>query len=255
MLDQYGNLVSGDNTDVVTLALGTNPGAATLGGITQATVSGGVATFSNLTVSAAGNGYTLTAASGSLTGATSAAFNTSAASSSYLVEGFETTETWYVAGGSINAFRATYAAHDGTYGLDMRNGNGWIYRTDAAAQVKAGDTLSVWVQFAGSANGRAYFGFGASSAGTLSLVAAPNTGQLILQSNAGFGFTDLADVEPVVPAQPLVPTGGGLGHERHHRRQAVRQQRHDAPQPGDRGDHVRLVGWHRVSGDGQRQVF
>src|SRR5262249_28781727 len=68
------------------------------------------------------------------------------------------------------------------------------YRSDAAAQVQAGDTLSVWVRFAGSANGRAYFGFGASSAGTLSLVAAPNTGQLILQQNSGFGFTDLAAV-------------------------------------------------------------
>src|SRR5205085_7113414 len=67
-------------------------------------------------------------------------------------------------------------------------------RSDAAAQVKAGDTVSVWVRFDGTANGRAYFGFGASSAGTLSLVAAPNTGQLILQSNVGYGYTNLAAV-------------------------------------------------------------
>src|SRR5262249_7624991 len=86
------------------------------------------------------------------------------------------------------------AAHDGTYGLDMYNGTDWIYRNDAGAQVKAGDTLSLWVNFSGSADGRAYFGFGASASGTLSLVAAPNTGQLILQSNAGYGFTDLAAV-------------------------------------------------------------
>jgi len=52
----------------------------------------------------------------------------------------------------------------------------------------------VWLKFAGSANGRAYFGFGASATGTLSLVAAPNTGQLILQQNVGYGFTDLAAV-------------------------------------------------------------
>ena len=77
----------------------------------------------------------------------------------------------------------------------MYNGNDWIYRTDAGAQLHAGDTVSVWLQFAGAADGRAYFGFGASSSGTLSLVAAPNTGQLILQSNPGFGnFNNLAAV-------------------------------------------------------------
>ena len=37
-------------------------------------------------------------------------------------------------------------------------------------------------------------GFGASSGGALSLVAAPNTGQLIIQNNVNFGFTDLAAV-------------------------------------------------------------
>jgi hypothetical protein len=76
----------------------------------------------------------------------------------------------------------------------MYNGNDWIYRNDAAAQVKAGDTLSVWLQFSGVANGRAYFGFGAGPGGTLSLLAAPNTGQLILQQNLNYGFTDLAAV-------------------------------------------------------------
>ncbi len=50
------------------------------------------------------------------------------------------------------------------------------------------------MKFDGTANGRAYFGFGASSAGTLSLVAAPNTGQLVLQSNVGYGYTTLAAV-------------------------------------------------------------
>src|SRR5208282_4137282 len=99
-----------------------------------------------------------------------------------------------VGGRTITAVDATYAAHDGNYGLDQFNSNEWIYRGDAGAQVQAGDTLSVWLQFAGSADGRAYFGFGASPYGTLSLVAAPNTGQLILQQNAYYGFTNLAAV-------------------------------------------------------------
>ena len=42
------------------------------------TVSGGVATFSSLSISNAGNGYTLKASSGTLTAATSAAFNVAA---------------------------------------------------------------------------------------------------------------------------------------------------------------------------------
>ena len=50
------------------------------------------------------------------------------------------------------------------------------------------------MQFSGRADGRAYFGFGASSAGTLSLVAAPNTNQLLIQNNNGWGYTNIGAV-------------------------------------------------------------
>jgi hypothetical protein len=193
VLDAFGNLVSGDNTDQVTVALGSNPGGGTLGGTTTATVSGGVATFANLSVNQTGTGYTLTAASGSLTGATSAAFNITAAGSGNVIENFETTETWSVVNSPATFRRTTAAAHDGTYGLDGYGGNDWIYRTPTTA-VKAGDTLSVWLKFANQLNGRAYFGFGAGSFGTLSVVAAPNTGQFIIQENDFYGFADLAAV-------------------------------------------------------------
>ena len=99
-----------------------------------------------------------------------------------------------VGGSSPTAYLSTAAKHDGTYGLVDSNGNDWIYRNDAAVQVKQGDTISVWLEFAGAADGRAYFGFGASSGGTLSLVAAPNTNQLLLQNNSGWGFTNLGAV-------------------------------------------------------------
>ena len=56
-----------------------------------------------------------------------------------------------------------------------------VDRTDASVHVQAGDTISVWLKFNSLANGRAYFGFGASVAGTYSLVAAPNTNQLVGQ--------------------------------------------------------------------------
>jgi hypothetical protein len=61
----------------VTLAIGTNPSAGTLGGTTTVTASGsdGVATFSDLSIDKAGTGYTLSASSSGLTGATSSTFN------------------------------------------------------------------------------------------------------------------------------------------------------------------------------------
>jgi hypothetical protein len=192
-LDAFGNLETGDSASPVTLVIGANPAGGVLGGTTTVNVSGGVATFSNLSINQIGTGYTLTAASGSLTKATSSSFNI--LSATRLIEGFETSDTWNIVGNSfISGYLSTAAAHDGTYGFVQQNNNEWIYRSDSAAQVQAGDTISVWLQFSGRADGRAYFAFGASSAGTLSLVAAPNTGQLIIQSNLGYGFSNLAAV-------------------------------------------------------------
>jgi hypothetical protein len=152
-----------------------------------------VATFNNLTVSAAGN-FTLTAASGSLSQASNN-FTVAAASTANVIEDFESSHLWNIVNGRTpTASRTTAAAHDGTLGLDSRNGSDWYYRSDSAAQVQAGDTLSVWIKFTNAANTRAYFAFGASSLGTLSLVAAPNTGQFIIQDNLFFGFTNLSAV-------------------------------------------------------------
>jgi hypothetical protein len=61
----------------VTIALGSNPGNATLGGTLTRDVVDGVATFDDLTVSSAGSGYTLVATTpaGGGTSVTSASFN------------------------------------------------------------------------------------------------------------------------------------------------------------------------------------
>ena len=61
----------------ITIAIGTNPGSGTLAGTLTANASSGVATFSNLSINSSGVGYTLTASSGSLTGATSSPFTIS----------------------------------------------------------------------------------------------------------------------------------------------------------------------------------
>jgi hypothetical protein len=73
-LDAKGNVATAF-TGNVTVAIGTNPGGGTLSGTATAAAASGMATFATLSINKSGTGYTLTAASGSLTGATSAAFN------------------------------------------------------------------------------------------------------------------------------------------------------------------------------------
>jgi hypothetical protein len=76
VVDRFGNVVTSDDTDTVTLALGANPGGGTLSGTLTVTVVNGVATFSDLSVDQPGAGYTLRAtAGGTLADADSDPFN------------------------------------------------------------------------------------------------------------------------------------------------------------------------------------
>jgi hypothetical protein len=79
-----------DNVDTaytanVTVAIGTDPGSGTLSGTATVAAIKGVATFPTLNINKVGNGYTLTAASGSLAGATSTAFRISAGGAANIV--------------------------------------------------------------------------------------------------------------------------------------------------------------------------
>ena len=71
--DQYNNLVDTDSA-VVTIAIGNNPGGATLSGTKVRTTSDGIATFNNLSMNVRANGYTLVVSSPGLNGATSSSF-------------------------------------------------------------------------------------------------------------------------------------------------------------------------------------
>jgi hypothetical protein len=71
--DAFGNAVA--STAAITIAIGANPGQASLGGGTSKSAIAGVATFSNLTINQAGSGYTLSATSSGLSPATSATFS------------------------------------------------------------------------------------------------------------------------------------------------------------------------------------
>jgi hypothetical protein len=72
--DPFGNTATTFSGNV-TVAFGANPSGGVLSGTTTVAASGGVATFSDLSINATGSGYTLTAAAGGLSGATSPTFN------------------------------------------------------------------------------------------------------------------------------------------------------------------------------------
>lgn len=72
LADAYGNVATGSS--VVTLGLATNPGQGVLGGTTSVNAINGAATFGNLLIEKAGEGYTLTASVPSLPSATSEKF-------------------------------------------------------------------------------------------------------------------------------------------------------------------------------------
>ncbi|NMO14351.1 hypothetical protein HPC49_02580 [Pyxidicoccus fallax] len=72
--DAHGNTRT-DAANDITVALGNNPSGATLSGTLTVAATQGVASFGDLVLDARGNGYTLTASTPDLTGATSTAFD------------------------------------------------------------------------------------------------------------------------------------------------------------------------------------
>ena len=73
LLDNFGSVLT-TATNTITLAIGANPGGATLTGTTSAAAASGVATFDGLKLDKVGTGYTLVAASTGLPSVTSSAF-------------------------------------------------------------------------------------------------------------------------------------------------------------------------------------
>jgi hypothetical protein len=78
LVDHWGHVVTGDNTDAVTISLGANPGGGSLSGTLTVTVTGGVATFSDLSIDQLGDGYTLVATANGLPAAESNPFRITA---------------------------------------------------------------------------------------------------------------------------------------------------------------------------------
>ncbi len=73
--DTWWNNCVNDNTTVVAMAIGTNPGGGTLSGTLNQTAGAGAATFNDLNIDQIGTGYTLVASVGIVPFGTSATFN------------------------------------------------------------------------------------------------------------------------------------------------------------------------------------
>jgi len=97
-------------TGSVTIAIGNNPSGGVLSGTLTAPINAGVASFPNLSIDKVGTNYTLAASSLGLTGATSSAFNITAAATihlAYSVQPVTTTAGVVIPAVSVQALNAS----------------------------------------------------------------------------------------------------------------------------------------------------
>jgi PEP-CTERM motif len=114
-----------------------------------------------------------------------------------VIEGFESgTASDYsvIAGSNDNLSILAGAAHDGSFGAHFGVGSfvnpDWYLRSDVSLGPGGVYTAFVRLNSIGAASDRVYVGIGATPGGTWSMVAAGNTGQLLLDNNSGYGFSD-----------------------------------------------------------------
>jgi streptogramin lyase len=138
--DMYGNAETGDNTDVVSASLASNPGGTTLGGTLSATVSQGVANFSGLTLTKAAAGYTIGVSSTSPGSATSSDLTVTPAAATQVVI---TTEP--PASVVVNASFSLIAAIEDAYGNVETSSSATVKVAldNNPGSAKLGGTLSV----------------------------------------------------------------------------------------------------------------
>lgn len=129
-LDGSNNIATGF-TGGITVAIGTNPSGGNLSGTTLVTAVAGVATFSTLSIDKTGDGYTLSATAGGVTGATSNGFKITPAAATHLA--FSQQPTSAIAGASIapavvvqalDAFNNVDTAYTSQVDLGIGNNSG-----------------------------------------------------------------------------------------------------------------------------------
>jgi hypothetical protein len=181
--DQYGNLADGSS---VSIAVATGPSNPSLGGTTTLATSGGIATFSNLSLDQAGS-YTLAFTDGSIPSVTSSSFTITPGAASKLVFVVQPTDT--VAGQAIPAFT--------------------VQSEDAFGNLRSTDQTSVTVTSnpagttatADESNGIASFSsVSITTAGTYTFVA--TAGTLTSATSDSFNITAAAPASLSISQQP-----------------------------------------------------
>ncbi|HEX6746985.1 MAG TPA: Ig-like domain-containing protein, partial [Longimicrobium sp.] len=202
--DGFGNTVT-SATDNVTIAIGTNPSGGALGGTATVAAVNGVATFSDLSIDKAGMGYTLAATSGSLTGATSAAFNVTAGNASKLVFSVQPSNT--TAGVAISP----------AVKVEIQDALGNLVTTAtdnvsmAIGNNPAGGTLSGTTTVAAVGGVATFSNLSIDKAGTGYTLAA-TSGSLTGATSTAFDVGVGAPANVVVtPARDTIPAGGTAG--------------------------------------------
>ncbi len=195
------------NTDLtyvanVMMAIGTNPGGGTLSGATTLAASGGVATFSNLSIERTGTGYTLTATSGSLTPVTSAGFDVGPAVATTLV--FTTSPVNTTAGQSIPTVQVTVRDGLGNTSTDYV-GNVLVAITGATGT--AGAVLSGTTPAAVSAGVASFPNLSIDKAGTGYTLTA-TSGTLAAGSSSPFNIAAGAATKLAFTVSPVTTTAG-----------------------------------------------
>src|SRR5438093_105601 len=192
--DAQGNVAT-DFTGTVTVALGINPGSATLSGTISLAAVSGVATFSSLSIDKVGTGYTLTAVATGLSGATSVGFNITAGAATELVftvepsnaaAGSAITPAVHVTAQDAHGNIATAFTGTVTLGLGTNPGGGTLSGTATAAAVNGVAT------FANVSINKAGTGY------TLTAAATGVTGT----TSAAFNVTAGGATRPVFTVQP-----------------------------------------------------
>ncbi|MGH7638755.1 MAG: hypothetical protein ACREOK_13990 [Gemmatimonadaceae bacterium] len=180
--DASGDLVTGSSAPV-TLTLGANPGSATLEGDLTVNAVNGLATFSDVRIARAAQGYTLLASSPGLTSATSEAFEIVAGTAAGI--GFLTPPSNIGAGAPF--FPAIQVAVQDQYGNVVTTAQGGIAL--ALASNPAGGTLSGTLTAALSSGIATFPGVSIDKAGQNYTLSATSTLASFVATSSPFAVT------------------------------------------------------------------
>jgi hypothetical protein len=194
VLDEYGNLISGDSS---TVSLTLSGGSFASGSATATSVaSGGVATFGTLAIDKAGS-YSLTATDGTLTPAGSASFTVNpAAASKLVVSGFPSPST----AGASHTFAVT--AED-AYGNVATGYTGTVDFTSSDPKA----VLPADYTFSAADAGTHTFSAALKTAGTQSITATDTTNAGLTSMDGGITVSPAATSQFVITGPASVNPG------------------------------------------------